>query len=128
MLLSHKTGKERIRKNTPSFVPMPPPLKAFPCQQPAGHSLCCGVSAERFGVFFPIPPPLQCPSPLVFVAIWLPRLFQIHIINSAMWRKWNQAFEKEKKYGIWELGCHMQRLWGKANQRKPLYFCVFPQI
>lgn len=128
MLLSPKTEKERIRKNPPCFVPAPPPLKAFPCQQPAGHSLCCRVGAGRFRDFSPIPLSLQCPSPLVFVAIWLPSLFQIHIINSAMLRKWNQAFEKEKKYGIRELGCHMRRPWGKANRREPLCFCVFPRM
>lgn len=126
MLLSPKTGKERIRKNPPCFVPVPPLLKAFPCQEPAEPSLCSGVGAGRFRVF-PMPPSLQCPSPPVFVAIWLPSFFQIHIINSAMQHKWDQAFEKEKKYGIQELGCHLQEPSGKAKQREPLYFFVFQQ-
>lgn len=67
MLLSPKTGKERIRKNPPCFVPESHALKAFPCQQPAGHSLCCRVSAGRIRVFFSQFSPLSSAPALLYL-------------------------------------------------------------
>lgn len=64
MLLSPKTEKAKIRKNPPCFVPMPPPLKACACQQPAEPSRCCRVRAERFKGFLQFLPLANVPAPL----------------------------------------------------------------
>lgn len=99
-----------------------PFFEGFSCQPHS--SRCCQLLQEDSEGFFPsVPPFLHCPSPLVFMEIWLPNPFQIHIINSTRPLMWDHVFAKGEEMQNSESGLPHAKTIGKANQRQPLCFC-----
>lgn len=122
MLVSSKTGK-RIRK-TLSLLMQPHSLKALlASSQPRGVGVFAAEQVMASRGFLQLPPSLQSPSPLVFVAVWLPRLFQRHSINSTCSTR-DQAFGKEKKYGIQELRLPHTKTIREGKTSGSLHFSV----
>lgn len=102
-----------------------PPLKAFPASHiPAGAASPCRRVLKGF-FFLSVPPFLHCPSPLVFMEIWLPNPFQIHIINSTRLLMWGHIFAKGEKCRIQNLACHMQRPLGRQTKDSLYVFLFF---
>lgn len=100
-----------------------PPLKAFPASL-IPHLSCQPL--QEGSEFSSVPPFLHCPSPLVFMEIWLQSAFQIHTINSTPPHMWGHAFAKGEKCRIQNPGCHMQRPSGRKT-KDSLYVFVFQQ-
>lgn len=135
MLVNSKTGKRRVRKTVQVqeskykyllCVCAPLLWKLFPASsQPREWESLLLSRCWKVQSFSPTPPSLQSPSPLVFVAIWLPSLFQRHSINSACSTSGIRHLEKKRNMEFRSWGCHIQRPSGKENQREASFFCCF---
>lgn len=127
MLLSPKTGKERIRKNLLCFVRVPPPLKAFPCQQPAKQAAVFAAESvlEEGSEFFsnsslsPMPQP-SCICCNLAAKPFFKYTSLIPLCGTSRIRH----LKKKRNMEFRSWSSHMQRPSGNSNQREPLFFCV----
>lgn len=125
MLLSPKTEKERIRKNLLCFVLVPPPLKAFPCQQPAEQAaVFAAESVVEGSVFLLLLPLSSAPALLYLLQFGCQAFFKytslIPLCSTSRIRHLKE--KRNMEFRSW--GSHMQRPSGNSNQREPLFFCV----
>lgn len=123
MLLSPKTGKERIRASSLGFVRGPPPLKAFPCQQPAEPQSLLPSRCWKVRGFLQLLPLSNALALLYLLQFGCQAFFKHTSLILLCGTSGIRRLKKKRNTEFRSWGCHMQR----PNQRESLFFVVFQQ-